>query len=112
MQNNIIDRLFASFEDLDKAITSAKKTLAARTEVPADIVRRLNSYDGILEKQRRLASELCDQINTGNWDEVTRLVTLINGLSAMIRDDARAILSALSLNTDPKQEEEEDLTIC
>lgn len=107
MQSNIIERLFSSFADLEQAIESAKVTLSKKESVPAEIMERLNSYDGILEKQRRLASTLCKHIEQGNWDEVSRHVTLINGLSAMIRDDARAILSSLSLNSDPKQDDEE-----
>lgn len=110
MQNNIIDRLFSSFEELDVAIQSARRTLSTREQVPTTILERLNSYDGILLKQKRLASELCVFINEGNWDEVTRHVSLINGLSAMIRDDARAILGALS-NGDSK-EIEDDTLIC
>ena len=111
MQSNIIERLFSSFEELETAISSAKKTLAKREVVPTEIMRRLNSYDGILLKQRVLAQKLCEHINSCNWDEVSRHVSLINGLSAMIRDDARAILSSLALNTDTEKEEEE-LNFC
>lgn len=100
--NNIINRLFKSFEELDTAISSAKKTLAAKEHVPEEVVERLNSYDGILEKQKGLAQELCEHIDAGDWDQVARHVGLINGLSAMIRDDARAILSSLALNSDTK----------
>lgn len=110
MQSNIIDRLFSSFEELDTAIRSARKTLGSREYVPSNILQRLDSYDGILSKQKRLASQLCGFINEGNWDEVTRHVSLINGLSAMIRDDARAILGAIS--NDSSKCVEEELNIC
>lgn len=109
MQSNIIERLYASFTDLETAIESAKKTLAQKGNVPSEIMERLNSYDGILEKQRGLAAILCRHIEQGNWDEVSRHVGLINGLSAMIRDDARAILSAL---TDGNAEVEEEVNFC
>lgn len=112
MQSNIIERLFASFTDLEQAITGAKRTLASKENVPAEIVTRLNSYDGILEKQRGLATRLCDHINKGNWDEVTRHVNLINGLSSMIRDDARAILSAIAKGTPAETEESDEKVIC
>lgn len=92
---NIIQKLFQSFTELEDAIVSAKGTLAKRGEIPAEIMERLNSYDGILLKQRTLAHELCGHINTGDWDQVSRHVGLINGLSAMIRDDAKAILSLI-----------------
>ena len=111
MQSNIIDRLYASFQDLETAIESAKSTLAKKKNVPEEILERLNSYDGILAKQRGLASELCGHIEHGNWDEVSRHVSLINGLSAMIRDDARAILSALT-EDNQASEEDEDMNFC
>lgn len=100
MQNDIIERLFSSFTDLETAITSARTTLEKRGAIPGEIIARLTSYDDILAKQRALAGKLCVFIRSGNWDEVARHVSLINGLSAMIRDDARAILSSLSLNSD------------
>jgi DNA replication initiation complex subunit (GINS family) len=104
-QGNIIERLFASFQDLENAIEGAKVTLSKKETVPDDIIKRLGSYDGILAKQRTLATALCEHINTGNWDEVSRHVNLINGLSAMIRDDARAILSSISVESEEKAEE-------
>ena len=96
MESNIIERLFASFTELESAITKARGTLKTRESVPEGVVRRLESYDTILAKQRSLAVALCESIAQKNWDEVNRHVTLINGLSAMIRDDAKAILEALS----------------
>ncbi|MCB0320508.1 MAG: hypothetical protein KDD60_06230 [Bdellovibrionales bacterium] len=103
--NGIIDRLYQSFADLEKAILGAKKTLESKEEVPREVVERLNSYDGILAKQKKLADELCQHIQSGNWDQVSRHVGLINGLSAMIRDDARAILSSLALNSDTEEQD-------
>ena len=60
----------------------------------------------ILAKQRSLAVALCEAIAQKDWDEVTRHVTLINGLSAMIRDDAKAILSAISTQDDAALDDE------
>jgi len=100
MPSNIIDRLFASFSELEQAIVGARETLAKKQIAPKDIFERLQSYDGILAKQRHLALALREHMNNGNWDEVSRHVSLINGLSAMIRDDARTILNSLKLNSD------------
>ena len=100
MSSNIIDRLFTSFEDLETAIHSARGALEKKGVAPKEVVERLNSYDGILIKQRRLADDLRHHMDLGNWNEVSRHVQLINALSAMIRDDARAILSSLALNSD------------
>ena len=106
MQSNIIERLFASFTDLEQAITKARVTLRERPSVPEGVMKRLESYDSILSKQRALAVSLCEAISKKDWDEVSRNVSLINGLSAMIRDDAKAILQAISDNTDSLTENE------
>jgi len=105
---NIIERLFTSFSDLEDSINNAKATLAAKGEIPEHVVERLSSYDSILGKQRRLALELAKHMSAGNWDEVARHVGLINGLSSMIRDDARSILSSLALNSDSKGSQNAD----
>ena len=110
MQGNIIDKLFKSFNDLEEAISGARTTLGKKESIPAGVLERLDSYGGILTKQRNLASSLCEHINQGNWEEVSRHVSLINSLSAMIRDDARAILSSFALNSDAQ--EDEDYNFC
>ena len=106
-KNSIVAKLFSSFTDLESAIESAKQTLQKRGSIPAEVITRLDSYDTILTKQRRLATDLCEKMHVGDWDEVNRLVGLINGLSSMIRDDARAILSALALNSDEEPADSE-----
>lgn len=110
MQNNIIERLFQSFTELEQAIAGAKHTLQAKESVSQTVLDRLDSYGGILQRQRNLAGALCEHIANKNWEEVNRHVTLINSLSAMIRDDARAILSSFAANSD--SQEDEDYTFC
>jgi predicted short-subunit dehydrogenase-like oxidoreductase (DUF2520 family) len=113
MQENIIERLFTSFSDLEKAIESARHSLGRKGDIPEEIIQRLASYDTILIKQRGLASSLCEHIKIGDWNEVSRHVGLINGLSAMIRDDARSILSSLNDATSSEQkQEEEEYFVC
>jgi hypothetical protein len=103
MESNIIERLFASFSELEVAISKARTTFKNRSTVPDSVLRRLESYDTILAKQRSLAVSLCEAISRKNWDEVNRNVGLINGLSAMIRDDAKAILEAVATKEDHEQ---------
>lgn len=98
MQSNIIVRLFASFSELETAIQGARIALEEKGPVPQHVQERLHSYDSIIDKQRKLAHSLCSSLDKGDWDEVNRQVNLINGLSSMIRDDARAILAALAPN--------------
>lgn len=109
MQSNIIARLFASFSELETAINGARHALEEKGAIPAHVQERLNSYDSIIAKQRNLAQSLCISMDRGDWDEVNRQVNLINGLSAMIRDDARAILAAISPQGKGKKHQEKNL---
>ena len=97
MKKIVIKRLFESFAELERAIKSAKKTLEKNVNAPPEILERIESYEEILEKQQNLATALCGHASLGNWDEVSRHVRLINGLSAMIRDDARDVISGMRM---------------
>ena len=100
MKDEVIERLFASFEELENAIEHAKRTLYSQgNEVPREVIQRLESYDSILVKQRDLAKSLCEYIDLGKWNDVRRVIDVINGLSEMIQDDAEGILSVLNDDT-------------
>ena len=100
MQQNIINRLFQSLTELESAINRAKTTLKANSSISPNVIDRLESYTDILQQQRDMAGELCVYITEQNWEEVNRHVNMINCMSAMIRDDAREILTSLSVNSD------------
>ncbi len=102
MKKIIVRRLFQSFIELEKAISTAKSTLLKQKEPSQQVLDRIKTYEEILEKQRELATALCGHASLGNWEEVARHVKLINGLSFMIRDDARDILASARPQT--KQE--------
>lgn len=94
MTNPLVDRLLSSFDELDRSISLTRESLSAKPGVPQDVLTRLNHYGEMVAKQRKMAEELRQQIELGKWDDVARNVKLINGLSAMIREDAHQILSA------------------
>ncbi len=93
MSAQLVDKLLKSFDELDNCISVTKDVLAEKEGVPEEVVQRVNQYTDIVAKQRILAADLRSHISEQNWDEVSRHVKLINGLSSMIRDDAQAILS-------------------
>jgi len=100
-----IKKLFESFEELEKAITSARRTLAKKKSLDPELLCRIEVYENILRKQRMLAADLCGHVAVENWSEVSRHIQLINGLSSMIRDDAREVLTGLrpTLSTEEKE---------
>ncbi|MBP9838162.1 MAG: hypothetical protein KBC84_05560 [Proteobacteria bacterium] len=101
MSEELISKLLESFNELDNCIEHTKSVLAKRAGVPNDVLARVNQYSDIVLKQRSLTEDLRKYLDTQNWDEVTRHVKLINGLSSMIRDDAQSILS-ISLDAEAK----------
>ena len=109
---DIIERLFLSFTELEQAIESAKINLELKGVATEDILERLKSYDEILLKQRELAHGLCDNIEKNNWDEVARHVSLINGLSALIKDDAKSILCEINSEAAELESSEDKPTTC
>lgn len=93
MSEILVNKLLESFDELDRCISRTRAKLCEKQDISEDIMARVDQYSDIVSKQRDLAHGLRKFLSEQNWDEVTRHVRLINGLSAMIRDDARAILS-------------------
>lgn len=91
MKDIIVQRLLESFGELERAIASAKSALGRRGSTPASVLARIATYEEMLEKQRELFTALCGYAKLGDWVEVSRHIKLINGLSEMIRDDAREV---------------------
>lgn len=101
----IVRRLFQSFVELEQAIQSAKTVLSERKDAPQELLDRIRHYEEILDKQRSLATAMCGHASLGNWEEVSRHIKLINGLSFMIRDDAREIIAGATPRTQTEQAE-------
>lgn len=95
MPQAIVKKLFDSLSELERSISLAKKTLSAKDPIPLDLLKRVAYYEEVLLKQKTLAKSLCDCIATENWDEVSRHVRLINGLSSLIHDDAKGLVTQL-----------------
>lgn len=102
----IIERLMKSFSDLESAVESARANLLKVEKVPSEVIARLDSYQSIITKQRSLARNLEQSVNSGDVAEVGRQIGLINGLSSMIIDDARGILSGLNDQSDVSNQDE------
>lgn len=93
MNRIIVSKIFESFQDLEKAIKIARDRLDQFERPDENIVSRLDQYEEILKKQKALATALIGYVTLDNWDEVVRHIKLINGLSVMIRDDAKGLMT-------------------
>ena len=100
----LFEQLFRSLAELESAIRAAKAPLMGPEPSRPAVLERLESYEHILVKQRRLALHLRDLAMERNWSEVSRHVKLISGLSQMIRDDALEIVGLSTIAVlQPKQ---------
>ena len=95
MPQTIVKKLFESLDELEKSVSLSKKTFSQVKSVDEGILQRIAYYEDVLAKQRRLANSLCDHISKERWDEVARHVKLINGLSALIHDDAKGLVAEI-----------------
>ena len=93
ISDSMVEKLKGSFDELERCISVTRDVLLSRGGESESVIGRMDDYERIVSKQRVLADELEDHIASNNWQEVARIVRLINGLSAMIRDDAQAILT-------------------
>jgi hypothetical protein len=93
VMNMVVEKLLLSLNQLETAINHAKAGLLCTSSEAA--AARMNSYSGICQMQYRLARQLEGLIAKRDYQEVQRVVNLINGLSAMILDDIRVIMNGL-----------------
>jgi len=101
----VISKLLESFTELETSIRSARIALTKRKDAPKELLDRVENYEKILDKQRKLADEMWSAVAQSNWGEVGRHVKLINALSSMIRDDAREVVTGLrpKLSTEERE---------
>ena len=99
MNAALFEQLFACLLELENAVSTAQNAALQKHPRSQDLLQRLDNYQSILHKQRRLAQRLCYYSGQRNWGEVSRHLRIINGLSQMIRDDAWDILGKPSVTS-------------
>lgn len=108
MSERVITKLFQSFDDLEQAISLARDAIIKQNPVPFELLRRVATYQKTLEHQRRLGHSLGDLIAEANWEEVSRHVRMINGMSDLIHADARQLVAKI-LDTSSADEHDKQL---
>jgi hypothetical protein len=105
----VLDRLFESFGELERALRAARLSFAKREGAIPHILSRLENYEQVLVKQRALAQDLVKHVADENWQEVERLIRLINSYSLFIRDDAKEVVGEMQ---PPLSAEEREVLLC
>ncbi len=91
-----LDRLLESLNELELSIHAAHRALANRIDARPELEERLHQYESMLLAQRRAADELEDAMKQESWEAVERCIRIINGISTMLRDDAREVVALLA----------------
>ena len=108
--NDITSKLAASFDKVEECLVFARR-IADQLEIcPPSLRCRIDGYDAMLAKQRALTETLNERFQAEDWDEVSRQVRIIQGISKMMRQDAYELLSELSLADGQEAEEGEAKT--
>jgi len=92
--DSILVRFKESLEELGKSIKLAKMSL--QDKVSPEVLDRVNQYDDIHLKQLELYEDLVVAVENHDSGSIDRIVGLVNGLSTMLRDDARVCLLEFS----------------
>ena len=92
MSETQVKNLLVSFTKLEHTIDQTYSVLRSKSGVPFYVLQHVQQYRDVVAKQRGLALDLEHSLAQKNWQEVSRLVKLINALSSMIQDDAKALM--------------------
>lgn len=99
-------RLFNSFERLEQSIAAAREVVLEQgQDSKGNLIARLEEYEKVVASQRSYAENMCRHAARKEWYEVSRHIKIINGLSRMIRDDAREAISGVDLQARGAQRE-------
>lgn len=95
-KSEVLKRLSQAITELEEAVYAAKDVIENKPEYPMAAIERLDHYLTIVEQQRGCLLAISDLMDEKNFEALTLEVQKINGLSAMIRDDARELLGVLA----------------
>jgi hypothetical protein len=90
------DSLFASMKQLKSSIDEAMYNMTEMYGQNHYAIVRLRSYYPALDKQLEYAVELDRMMSQGDYDAAMALIAKIQGISEMIRSDAKSILNSLN----------------
>jgi len=95
-KSEVLRRLSQAITQLEEAVWAAKETIESKPEYPIEAIERLDHYLNIVAQQRYSLLTISDLIDQGDFESLTQEVSKVNGLSAMIREDAKELLGVLA----------------
>jgi hypothetical protein len=95
MEQTVLDKLKESIDSLDQSVSSALLALEKKQADPKKI-SRVHEYKTLIVTQKQYVTELETKILANDLSELDRLVSIINGISALIRDDAKCLAEEIS----------------
>lgn len=99
MDISIIEKLNQSVDSLEYSIHTAAKSIVSKYGEDHTASKRLQQYSSAINSQRSYIENLNQAVQNNNLDETYRLIQIINGISTLIKDDARALVECLYNNS-------------
>lgn len=98
-------KLLTSLQHLEVAIYQARSKIDQdqcnnQPERHSVLSDRLNQYLELVGKNRTMAFGLIANLEKQNWDEVYRIINIVQSTSLMIQQDVLALLGANTLQAD------------
>jgi hypothetical protein len=95
MRPEKLQQLERSLKNLEDAIKGVHKRFTERNDVPEHIITRINQYSDICARQHILCAELKFELEEQDIEQVAQQIKVINGLSAMLVEDVKQLLSGM-----------------
>lgn len=95
MDNQLLIRLKESISYLEESIHSAMSAMKGRG-ASGGTLNRIQEYFKLVEAQKKYIAELEKKIVDNDLSDLSRLVSLINGISGMIKEDAKTLLDEIT----------------
>jgi hypothetical protein len=95
----LLINLKESLDYLEGTIDQVEVKISNNSTISPNVLDRLKTYKEMVNKQRTFCREIEQCLENNNTYQAYQLLSKINGLSQMIRDDAVSILNETSQPT-------------
>lgn len=96
MKTDLITRLFATVQSLEKCLENSKRMLTEQKGQPRSVHTSITQQEKVVRQMRRTANKLQFAVAKNNWQSAIREVRIFEGLWNMVRPEIVATFSALA----------------
>ncbi len=109
MYKDILAKLYASLQSLEKCLHNSKQMLSVQKQQPSLLWQTIDQQESVLQHMRRVLTILQFEFAKENWTGIARQIQLFTGLQDMVRPDIMFTFAALANNEVALQVSDSDL---